>query len=95
MTTHELKTWPEFFEEIITGGKTFELRKDDRGATPFRVHDTLHLREWRPIDKKYTGRETWARVTYLMCGPAFGLQPGWVCMAIQPHPPLDGGDQRS
>lgn len=89
MTTHELKTWPEFFHVVISGEKTFELRRDDR---VFRAGDTLHLREWLPIDKAYTGREAWYRVTYLMCGEAFGLRKDWVCMAIQPTsdrtPPL-------
>ena len=28
--THELKTWPGYFEEIFMGHKTFEIRKNDR-----------------------------------------------------------------
>lgn len=88
MTTHELKTWPEFYGAIADGEKTFELRKDDRA---FRAGDFLLLREWMPNIGAYTGREMRVLVTYLMCGPSFGLQPNWVCMAIQPNPPLDGG----
>lgn len=81
MTTHDLKTWPEFFEAVTAGGKTFELRKDDRG---FRVGDFLRLKEWRRDAERYTGREIVTRVNYLVAGPAFGLEPGHVCMAIEP-----------
>jgi len=42
---HELKTWPEFWDAIRIGAKTFELRFDDRG---FAVGDVLELRRWRP-----------------------------------------------
>jgi hypothetical protein len=79
---HELKTWPEFYERIISGEKTFEVRKDDRG---FRVGDVLRLREWRrlsidPTYGSYTGRETLRPVTYVLSG--WGLDLGYVCMAL-------------
>ena len=77
---HELKCWPEFFEEILAGRKTFELRQDDRG---FRAGDTLRLREWHPGRKEYTGRELEREVSYLMAGGGFGLLQGWVCMALE------------
>ncbi len=81
MTTHDLKTWPEFFDAIKSGDKTFELRKDDRG---FRAGDFLRLKEWLPTDKRYTGREITAQVTYIMAGPSFGIERDHVCMAIKP-----------
>jgi Domain of unknown function (DUF3850) len=80
-TTHELKVWPEFFEPLVTQQKTFEVRKDDR-PMPYRTGDTLVLREWRPIDQIYTGRVLVKRVTYLLCGPGFGIERGFVCMAL-------------
>jgi hypothetical protein len=43
--THELKTWPEFFEEVRNGNKPFEYRLNDRD---YKVGDVLHLREWVP-----------------------------------------------
>lgn len=75
MQTHELKIWPEFFEPIVTGEKTFELRKDDRG---FKAGDVLWLREWQ--QSGYTGRELKKRVTYLLGG--IGLERDYVCMAL-------------
>jgi hypothetical protein len=45
VSEHELRCWPEFFCSLLSGEKTFEVRKDDRG---FRVGDTLWLREYRP-----------------------------------------------
>ena len=29
--THELKTLPKYFDAIVVGEKTFEVRRDDRG----------------------------------------------------------------
>lgn len=42
---HELKTWPEFFDAVKRGDKTFEVRRNDRG---FQVGDTLRLVRWQP-----------------------------------------------
>ena len=76
MAEHHLKIWPEFFEPVITGDKTFELRYDDRG---YRAGDVLILREWSPRSD-YTGREIRKKVTYLLGG--MGLEKNYVCMAL-------------
>jgi hypothetical protein len=60
---HELKTWPEYFQAVIDGTKTFEHRVNDRG---FKNGDTLHLREYDPATKTYTGRECKRLVTYCL-----------------------------
>lgn len=51
---HELKVWPEYYERLVDGSKTFEVR-NDRG---FQTGDTLVLKEWDPWSCDYTGRET-------------------------------------
>ena len=45
--THVLKCWPEYYEAVIGGEKTFEVRKWDR---PYRVGDTLLLKEYNQVD---------------------------------------------
>ena len=42
-TEHELKCYSQYFQRIVTGQKTFEIRKNDRD---FQVGDTLILREF-------------------------------------------------
>lgn len=62
--THELKTWPDYYNHLVDGTKTFEYRRNDRG---FKVGDVLHLREWEPMPEgRYTGREMRRRVTYVL-----------------------------
>lgn len=80
MTTHELKTWPHYYSAIMSGHKTFEARKNDRG---FGVNDLLHLREWDPETGEYTGREAWRRVTFLL-SKYEGLKEDYVVMGLGP-----------
>jgi hypothetical protein len=42
---HELKSWPEFFEEVFNGMKKFEIRNNDRN---FIVGERVLLKEWEP-----------------------------------------------
>lgn len=84
MTTHELKVWPRYFQEVAEGRKTFEVRLNGRG---FREGDRLRLREYTHIhdrDGAYTGREVTVDVSYLMEGGRFGLDPDFVVMAFAP-----------
>lgn len=62
MSKIEKKVWPKYFEEIIQGNKTFELRLND-----FEIEkgDILFLREWDPETKEYTGRELEKKVGYV------------------------------
>ena len=50
---HEKKVWPEYFQKIIDGKKTYELRLADWECNE---SDILVLQEWDPKTKKYTGR---------------------------------------
>ena len=61
---HKLKTWPVFFWDVATGGKTFEIRKNDRD---FKVGDQLILQEYDPDKKEYTGTEYSVMVDYTIC----------------------------
>lgn len=85
MSTHELKTWPQFFARIVDGSKAFELRKADRD---FQEGDTLVLREYSPDSWTYTGRSESRRITYVLRddGPSFGLAPGYCILGISGSP---------
>ncbi|MDP2909005.1 MAG: DUF3850 domain-containing protein [Nanoarchaeota archaeon] len=59
----EKKTVPEFFQKILDGDKTFELRLADFEC---KTGDLLILREWDPERKEYTGRQLEKKVTYIL-----------------------------
>ena len=59
----EKKIWPKFFQKILDGDKTSELRLADFECNP---GDTLVLREWDPETKEYTGRVLEKQVTYVL-----------------------------
>ncbi|WP_331384989.1 DUF3850 domain-containing protein [Bacillus badius] len=42
---HELKIYPQYFKAVVSGKKSFEIRKNDRD---FKVGDTLLLHEFDP-----------------------------------------------
>lgn len=88
MAVHELKTDPSVFGDVLRGAKTFEIRFDDRG---FKVGDELHLQKTKhssdemkagaPLE--YTGNCIAVEVMYILRGPVYGLQDGWVIMSIE------------
>lgn len=57
------KTAPEFFKDILSGKKKFEVRLADWKCKP---GDVLVLREWDPEKKEYTGRVLEKKVTYVL-----------------------------
>lgn len=77
--THELKVWSEYFTELLTGKKNFELRKNDRD---FKAGDTLHLKDYSPELDEYSGWEIECTVTYILHGGQFGLEEGYVIMGL-------------
>ena len=81
--THTLKTWPTYFRSVLSGEKTFELRRDDRG---FQKGDRLKLVEFEPGAIKalaLTGRSVTKEITYILTGGQFGLEPGFVIMGLK------------
>lgn len=76
---HELKTWPEYFREVVAGNKRFEVRNNDRD---YQVGDTLVLLEWEPETKEYTGADYICKVGYVLDNPAF-VKDGTVVMSIE------------
>lgn len=93
---HELKIWPQYYERIADGSKTFELRENDRG---FQSGDFVRLREWDPTEylqeeslgsgqihnswmeaKGYTGRALEFMVGYIL-----PIENNRVIFSLLPH----------
>jgi len=60
--TIEKKVWPKYFQAILDGDKTFEIRLADFEAKKGNI---LILKEWDPETKTYTGRELRKEITYV------------------------------
>ncbi len=90
LNIHELKILPIYFEEVIKGNKTFEIRKDDRD---FNVGDILLLKEYDPdeiyfdIDDKethFSGKKILRKISYILKDiPSLGLKQGYVLLAVK------------
>ena len=77
---HKLKILSRYYEAILQGKKTFEVRKDDR---PFQEGDTLLLEECvTPNGCGYTGREMKVDVTYILRDSEY-VKDGYCIMGIK------------
>lgn len=81
---HELKTWPDVFDDILSGHKTHEFRRNDRA---FESGDVLLLREFVPAGERYTGREVAVQIKAISYGPEWGIPEGYAAFSIKK---LDG-----
>ncbi|WP_025684276.1 ASCH/PUA domain-containing protein, partial [Paenibacillus maysiensis] len=78
MKKHELKLWPEYFQAVWDGTKTFEVRLNDRD---YQVGDMLVLLEWDPVKNEWTGSGICKRVTYILDNPNF-VKEGYIIMGL-------------
>jgi len=87
-TEHVLKTLAPYWDAIKRGDKAFEVRRDDRG---FQRGDVLVLRRmsksslgaWREDFEFDEYRDLRRRVSYILTGGQFGIEPGYVVMGLQ------------
>lgn len=77
---HELKTLPEYFNAVISGEKTFEVRKNDR---PFTSGDLLAMNEYDAETNGYTGRSCLVYIDYILDNEDY-CKDGFVVMSIKP-----------
>lgn len=80
-TVHVLKTWEQYFFDVLDGKKTFELRKNDRD---FKIGDELLLECYDGKKNKYLNASTRVKITYILEGGNFGLEKGYVILGIKP-----------
>lgn len=62
MKTHYCKSWTYFYDAIVSGEKTHDLRINDRD---FAVGDIIVLRRYDQVNGKYTGEECEVKITYI------------------------------
>jgi len=90
--THYLKSWPQCFQEVVDGKKSFEVREDDRG---FAVGDIVVLCEYDPercasIDVSeararalgYTGREVRGMIVNILRPSDIGWAKGKTVLGL-------------
>lgn len=84
---HHLKILPEYFQSVISGVKTFEIRKNDRD---FQVDDEVLLQEWT-LSEGYTGAQALVRITYIT---DYAQREGYIVFAHQlvSHSIVQGGE---
>lgn len=86
-TIHVLKTVAHYWDAVKRGDKTFEVRRNDRA---FQTGDVLVLRRTNeagrsdpaPGDQLHSDQSF--RVTYLLQGGQFGIEPAFCVMGIEP-----------
>lgn len=82
---HKLKTVQPYFDDVVSGNKTFEVRKSDRD---FKINDVLLLLEYNPDNaanqksKGYTGKCITARITYILDEPEY-CKDGYVIIGFK------------
>lgn len=76
---HDLKILPQYFKEVVSGEKKFEIRKDDRN---FSVGDIIDLREFD--NNHYTGNIYSVKITYKFDGGSYGIEDGYCVLSIEP-----------
>lgn len=89
MTEHKLKTWPRFWDAVASGEKNFEVRKNDRA---FQTGDILVLQKYDHekgvyvTDGYHFGATIFTirkRITFLLQGGMFGIQPGYCVLGLE------------
>lgn len=73
---HDVKLGVTFFDDVKTGRKTFELRKNDRG---YKEGDTIVLHEYK--DGATTGRTITKKIAYML-EDFTGLEDGYCILGL-------------
>lgn len=82
---HDIKCWPQYFERLLDGSKTFEVRKNDRG---YQAGDRLRIREWEPGStyhaSRYTTRELEFAVGFVLSSSPLADLGEFVVLSLLP-----------
>ena len=88
---HHLKINPEYFKAIVSGIKTFEVRKNDRD---FKINDIICLHEYCPNERDYTGESRNRKISYIIKGGAFGIDSNYVIIGFKTPVSITEEEQR-
>lgn len=77
---HALKCEPEYFKDVLSGKKTFEVRINDR---QYKVGDLLALNEYDMEDEAYTGASCLTYIDYILDNCDY-CKDGYVILSIKP-----------
>lgn len=81
MKTHDLKLNTEFCDAVLSGEKTFEVRKNDRG---FQTGDLIRFIPTDGTVREHTKHEISGhtyKITYILNG--WGIKNGYVVLGIR------------
>ncbi len=92
---HEIKILTEIADYVLSGDKTFEVRKNDRGYQRGDVVRFKTVREGQAFllpeqDHPLNGKEY--TITYVLSG--WGIKEGYVVFGIKPKMDGDGDNER-
>ncbi len=77
---HALKCATEYFKDVISGKKTFEIRINDR---TYEVGDLLALNEYDMEHEVYTGASCLVHIDYILNNSDY-CKDGFIVMSIKP-----------
>lgn len=84
MKVHNLKIKPQYFKDVVSGIKTFEVRKNDRN---FKVGDLMVLETYD--NEKFTGDFVNTEITYILDDPKY-CKKGYVILGFKLHLEMGG-----
>lgn len=78
MRVHKLKTLTPYFENVVNGRKSAELRLNDRD---YQVGDIVLLEDYDLERKVYRGPTIEKQITHILFGCP-GLEPGYCVLSL-------------
>lgn len=84
MKVHNLKIKPQYFKDVVSGIKTFEVRKNDCN---FKVGDLMVLETYD--NEKFTGDFVNTEITYILDDPKY-CKKGYVILGFKLHLEMGG-----
>lgn len=79
--THYIKCETKFFNDVVDGFKSFEIRKNDRDYQP---GDDIVLKEYDKKLRELTGREERVNIIYMLEDYP-GIEPGYCILGIESY----------